>query len=119
LQLYYTRFLAYDKLATTESLGVFSPSGSNRLLALAEPRFGQLRQFHRGQFDGGAFGVDCLLIAGDGHDEQRALRWKAACKVQQLKLASLVHGAGYQEMDFERLGVQELGVKAWRSCRRE
>jgi hypothetical protein len=46
-------------------------------LALAEQRFGQLRQLHRGQFDGWLFGVGCLLTAGDGRDEQRALCWKA------------------------------------------
>ena len=63
-------------------------------LTLAEQRFGQLRQFHRGQFDRWPFGVDCLLTAGDVRDEQHALRWKAARKVQQLKLASLVHGGG-------------------------
>jgi hypothetical protein len=68
-------------------------------LALAEPRLGQLHRFHHGQFDGWLFGVACLLIAGDGRDEQRALRWKAARKVQQLKLAkarvsALVHGGG-------------------------
>ncbi|MGA9348802.1 MAG: hypothetical protein WBW48_08360 [Anaerolineae bacterium] len=42
------------------------------LLALAEQRLGQLRQLHRGQFDGRLFGVACLLIAGDGRDEQSA-----------------------------------------------
>jgi hypothetical protein len=63
-------------------------------LPLAEPQFGQLRQFHRGQFDGWPFGVAYLVIAGHGHDEQRALRWKAARKVQELKPASLVHGGG-------------------------
>ena len=46
--------------------------GSNHPLALAEQRFGQLRQFHRGQFDGWLFGVACLLIAGDGRDEHSA-----------------------------------------------
>ncbi len=64
------------------------------LLALAEQRFGQLRQLHRGQFDRWFFGMGCLLTAGDGRDEQRALRWQAARKVQKLKLASLVHGGG-------------------------
>ena len=43
-------------------------------------------------------GVACLLIAGNGRDEQRALRRKAARKVQELKLASLVHGGGWQEL---------------------
>jgi hypothetical protein len=38
--------------------------------------------------------VACLLIAGDGRDEQRALRWKATRKGQGLKPASLVHGGG-------------------------
>ena len=86
--------------------------GPNRPLALVEQRLGQLRQFHRGQFDGWLFGVACLLTAGDGRDEQRALRWKAACKVQKLKPASLVHGGGWQELeslfDFGRLGVKQL-----------
>jgi hypothetical protein len=58
------------------------------------------------------------LIAEDGRDEQRALRWKAARKVQELKLAqarvsALVHGGGWQELerllDFGRLGVKEGG----------
>jgi hypothetical protein len=44
-------------------------------------------------------GVACLLTAGDGRDERRAFRWKAARKVQELKLAqakvsALVHGGG-------------------------
>jgi len=68
--------------------------GPNRPLAVAEQRLDQLRQFHRGQFEGWLPGVSCLSIAGDGHDEQRALRWKATRKVQELKLASLVHGGG-------------------------
>ena len=59
--------------------------GPNCPLALAEQRSGQLRQFHRGQFDGWLSGVACLLTAGDGRDEQRALRWKGARKVQELK----------------------------------
>lgn len=63
-------------------------------LALAEQRSGQLRQFYRGQFAGWLFGMGCLLTAGDGRDEQRALRWKAARKIQEFKLASLVHGGG-------------------------
>jgi hypothetical protein len=63
-------------------------------LALAEQRFGQLRQLHRGQFDRGAFGMACLLTARDGRDEQRALCWKATRNIQQLKLARLVHGGG-------------------------
>jgi hypothetical protein len=59
--------------------------------------------------------VACLLTAGDGRDEQRALRWKAARKVQELKLAqarvsALVHGGGKQELesllDFGRLSVE-------------
>jgi len=32
-------------------------------------------------------GAGYLLIAGDGRDEQRAFRWKAARKVQELELA--------------------------------
>jgi hypothetical protein len=61
-------------------------------------------------------GVACLLTAGDGCDEQRALRWKAARKVQELKLAqarvsALVHGGGWQGLksllDFGRLGVED------------
>jgi hypothetical protein len=43
--------------------------------------------------------VACLLTAGDGRDEQRALRWKAARKVQERKFASLVHGGGEQELE--------------------
>jgi len=70
--------------------------GSNRPLALAEQRLGQLRQFHRGEFGRWLFGVACLLTAGDGCDEQRALRWEAARKVQELKLASLVHGTAFR-----------------------
>jgi len=66
--------------------------GSNRPLALAEQRLGQLRQFHRGEFGRWLFGVACLLTVGHGRDEQRRLRWKAPRNVQQLKLASLVHG---------------------------
>jgi hypothetical protein len=58
--------------------------------------------------------VDCFLIAGDGRDEQRALCWKATRNVQQLKLASLVHGGGQQELesllDFGRLGVEVSGL---------
>jgi len=58
-------------------------------------------------------GVAGLLIAGDGRDEQPALRCKAPRKVQQLKLASLVHGGGKQELEgllnVGRLGVEEGG----------
>ena len=53
------------------------------------------------------------MTAGDGRDEQRALRWKAPRNVQQLKLASLVHGGGERELesllDFGRLGVEGGG----------
>ncbi len=93
-------FACPEPVACTELVEVKGVSrGSNRPLALAEQRFGQLRQFHRGQFDGRPFGVGCLLTAGDGRDEQRALRWRAARKVQQLKLAkarvsALVHSGG-------------------------
>ena len=78
-------FACPEPVACTELVEVKGVSrGSNRPLALAEQRFGQLRQFHRGQFDGRLFGVACLLIAADGRDEQRALRWKAArCEAQQ------------------------------------
>jgi hypothetical protein len=41
-------------LALSPSKGVFR--GPNRPLALAEQRFGQLRQFHRGQFEAGFLG---------------------------------------------------------------
>ena len=55
----------------------------------------------------------CLLTAGDGCDEQRALRWKAAHKVPEIKLASLVHGGGEQELgsllDFGRVGIKQGG----------
>jgi hypothetical protein len=34
----------------------------NRPLSLAEQRCGQLRQFHRGQFDGWLFGAACLFM---------------------------------------------------------
>ena len=33
-------------------------------LALAEQRLGQLREFHRGAFDGRSFGVGCVLGSG-------------------------------------------------------
>lgn len=53
------------------------------------------------------------MTAGDGCDEQSALRWKAARRLQELKLASLVHGGGYQKLgsllDFGRLGLGEGG----------
>jgi len=84
--------LGLGPAAEGPSLWPANPSPAR--LALAEQRFGQLWQLHRREFDGWLFGVDCLLIAGDGHDEQRALRWKATRKVQELKLASLVHGGG-------------------------
>jgi hypothetical protein len=59
--------------------------------------------------------VACLLTAGDGRDEQRALRWKAARKVQELKLAkarvsALVHGGGWQELE-SLLGCRRLGIE--------
>jgi hypothetical protein len=65
------------------------------------------------------------LTAGNGRDEQRALRWKATRKVQERKLAkarvsALVHGGGWQELesllDFGRLGVEEgdEGLEFWR-----
>jgi hypothetical protein len=84
-------------------------------LPLAEPQFGQLRQFHRGQFDRQFSGVAGPLTAGDGREEQRGLRWKAARRVQQLKLAqarvsTLVHGGGWQELE-RLLDLGRLGVK--------
>jgi len=112
-------FRGFSGVRVTLGLGPAAEGGSlwpanpsPARLALAEQRSGQLRQFHCRQFDGRLLGVACLSAAGDGRDEQRALRWKAARKVQELKLASLVHGASQQELesllDFGRLGVPVL-----------